>query len=149
MGKKSIKFKGLFVIAILVFGIAFGAFLILNNPNNNYSYQVKTFTSYDELLDFLKTNAQTSYNGYYDFGLKGGSRINIPFAESDNVIVTSSDEGSTDYSTTNVQVEGVDEPDIVKTDGLYLYVLADQTVYILKANPADNATILSNEANAV
>jgi uncharacterized secreted protein with C-terminal beta-propeller domain len=142
MGKKSIKFKGLFVIAILVIGIAFGAFLILNNPNNNYSYQVKTFTSYDELLDFLKTNS-LSYNGNYWYDSIGGSRINMPLSESNNVIVKSSDEGSTDYSTTNVQVEGVDEPDIVKTDGLYLYVLADQTLYILKAHPADNASVLS------
>jgi len=50
---------------------------------------------------------------------------------------------SVDYSETNVQVEGVDEPDIVKTDGKYLYVLAAQNLYILKAYPADDATILS------
>ena len=31
--------------------------------------------------------------------------------------------GSGDYSKTNVQVEGIDEGDIVKTDGEYIYVL--------------------------
>jgi uncharacterized secreted protein with C-terminal beta-propeller domain len=47
------------------------------------------------------------------------------------------------YSSTNVQVAGVDEPDIVKTDGTYLYVVANQTVYIIKAYPATEAAILS------
>ena len=29
--------------------------------------------------------------------------------------------GSDDYSTTNVQVQGVDEADVVKTDGEFIY----------------------------
>jgi uncharacterized secreted protein with C-terminal beta-propeller domain len=47
------------------------------------------------------------------------------------------------YSTTNIQVAGVDEPDIVKTDGTYLYMIANQTVFIIKAYPASEAIILS------
>ena len=35
-----------------------------------------------------------------------------------------------DYSTTNVQEEGVDEPDIVKTDGKRLYVIAASTLHV-------------------
>ncbi len=35
-----------------------------------------------------------------------------------------------DYSTTNVQEEGVDEPDIVKTDGKRLYAMAGSTLYV-------------------
>ena len=35
-----------------------------------------------------------------------------------------------DYSTTNVQEEGVDEPDIVKTDGKRLYVMAASTLHV-------------------
>ena len=35
------------------------------------------------------------------------------------------------YSTTNVQVEGIDEGDVVKTDGAYLYVGKDDAVTIL------------------
>jgi beta propeller domain-containing protein len=35
-----------------------------------------------------------------------------------------------DYSTTNVQEEGVDEPDIVKTDGRHLYVMSASTLYV-------------------
>lgn len=44
---------------------------------------------------------------------------------------------SADHSTTNVQVEGVDEGDIVKTDGAYLYVIHGQTIMIVQvATPA-------------
>jgi len=41
-----------------------------------------------------------------------------------------------DYSKTNNQVEGIDEADIVKTDGLNLYVLHGSEFSILKAWPA-------------
>lgn len=50
---------------------------------------------------------------------------------------------STEYSNTNIQVEGVDEPDIVKTDGEYLYVKSGNEIVILKAFPSDEARVLS------
>ncbi len=37
-------------------------------------------------------------------------------------------DGGTDFSTTNVQVEGVDEPDIVKTDGTRILALSENGV---------------------
>src|SRR3989338_2777087 len=43
-----------------------------------------------------------------------------------------------DYSRTNVQVEGVDEGDIVKTDGTYLYIVRNQEIRIVDATPASN-----------
>ncbi len=38
-----------------------------------------------------------------------------------------------DYSATNVQVEGVDEGDQVKTDGQYIYQINHNQVQIIKA----------------
>ncbi len=38
---------------------------------------------------------------------------------------------STDFSTTNLQVEGVDESDIVKTDGHYIYIASEREVRIV------------------
>ena len=41
----------------------------------------------------------------------------------------------TDYSKTNVQVQGIDEADIVKTDGKYIYYSGiDNTIVIVEAN---------------
>ena len=44
-------------------------------------------------------------------------------ATADSAAKASAPAGGTDYSTTNVQVEGVDEPDIVKTDGRRIFAL--------------------------
>lgn len=55
-------------------------------------------------------------------------------------ILPSTNTGTTtsDYSTTNIQVENVDEADIVKTDGEYVYSISDDTVYITYAkNPTE------------
>ncbi len=114
--------------------------------NKTFSYDVKTFSSYNELLDFLGSKYQ-NYNNYYlyDSG-DNAPRIMLPNAESSKSGANGDEGGgeySDDYSTTNIQVEGVDEPDTVKTDGTYLYVLANQTIYIIEAYPANVANILS------
>ena len=45
---------------------------------------------------------------------------------------------SKDYSTTNIQVENVDEADIIKTDGNYIYSISDNKVIITNVvNPQD------------
>ena len=52
-------------------------------------------------------------------------------------------EGNRYYSGTNVQVDGVDEGDLVKTDGEYLYVLRDYELIILKVD-GQNVTEVSH-----
>ncbi len=44
-------------------------------------------------------------------------------------------EGGAEFSTTNIQVEGVDEADIVKNDDQYVYVVKDSTIRIVEAYP--------------
>lgn len=50
---------------------------------------------------------------------------------------------SKDYSSTNVQVEGVDEADIIKTDGNYVYLLDYNDLYIIKAKPSATASVIT------
>ena len=46
------------------------------------------------------------------------------------------------YSGTNVQVEGIDEADIIKTDGAYIYRLSTEgDIYILKADGAKSKEV--------
>ncbi|MCY9691604.1 beta-propeller domain-containing protein [Paenibacillus alginolyticus] len=47
------------------------------------------------------------------------------------------------YSGTNVQVEGVDESDVVKTDGTYIYTVNKQRIVVTQAYPADQMKVLS------
>lgn len=51
--------------------------------------------------------------------------------------------GAAEYSETNVQEAGVDEADIVKTDGQYVYTLSGGHAVISLAYPADQAQVLA------
>ncbi|CAM3844680.1 beta-propeller domain-containing protein [Mesobacillus zeae] len=48
-----------------------------------------------------------------------------------------------DFSETNVQVEGVDEADIVKTDGTHIFQAEQNKVRIIKAVPEDKMKLLA------
>ena len=50
---------------------------------------------------------------------------------------------SDDFSHTNVQLQGVDEGDIAKTDGTYIYDITRQELVILRAWPAQNLSVVS------
>lgn len=49
----------------------------------------------------------------------------------------------TDYTTTNVQEEGVDELDLLKSEGTHMYVAEDRGVHILSTWPADETEVLA------
>jgi len=101
-----------------------------------------TFASYDELRDFLKTRSTAQY-GYPYYSTNGGrflfdgTQVFSPATKADSSQI----EGSV-HSSTNVQVTGVDEADIVKTDGEYIYLLTGNNVSIIKAYPPDEARLL-------
>jgi len=48
-----------------------------------------------------------------------------------------------DFSKTNVQVEGVDEADIVKTDGNYVYSVSQKDLIITQVMPVNQAKVLT------
>jgi uncharacterized secreted protein with C-terminal beta-propeller domain len=55
---------------------------------------------------------------------------------------------NSDYSKTNIQVEGVDEADIIKTDGRYLYLVANYRLYVIDAaDPAAMKVVFSQKFN--
>ena len=54
-------------------------------------------------------------------------------------------ENSAEYSGTNVQVEGIDEGDVVKTDGQYLYILRNGQLILAEAD-GRNTKVLSSTA---
>ncbi len=64
---------------------------------------------------------------------------------------TNDSDGPSDYSTTNVQEAGVDEPDIVKTNGNYTYVIdpswyGNNSIHIVQTWPiADTAEVATVE----
>lgn len=51
--------------------------------------------------------------------------------------------GSADHSTTNLQVDGVDEADIIKNDGKYIYQVNKQELIVAQAYPSNPMSIVS------
>jgi inhibitor of cysteine peptidase len=98
--------------------------------------EISRFSSYEELKGFVETN--TIYRGYLEMpgDFWGGS----PEGGAEGEAPAPSDSG---YSTTNIQVAGVDEADIVKTDGEYIYLVSENSTFIIRAYPPEQAEILS------
>ena len=123
--------------------------------------QIKKFASLEDLAAFLEegNTANNSYSGYAGIATEKNMRmVDVPtampvadvgldtgmaagFGVEESLVAQSP--GSDDFSQTNVQVEGVDEADIIKTDGKYIYAVAKNSLFIINAYPADNAEILS------
>jgi len=119
-------------------------YLYLNNPNSQDQITLNKFSSYEELKTFLETSS--SLPNY--FLRSGGTTVEsfdtqgaVPMAPTATPKPTEAT--SSDYSKTNIQVEGVDEADIVKTDGEYIYIVSGGNVTIVKAYPPEGAKVLS------
>lgn len=106
----------------------------------------RVYAQIKELKEKERENGGDSDMGIYTpaLGMDG-----IPEAEEENAVNTAGsgspyDDSSAekDYSDTNNQVEGVQEADIIKTDGEYIYAAVDGDVYLLREN-GGNPEILS------
>lgn len=106
----------------------------------------RVYAQIKELKEKERENGGDSDMGIYTpaLGLDG-----IPEAGEENAVNTAGsgspyDDSSAekDYSDTNNQVEGVQEADIIKTDGEYIYAAVDGDVYLLREN-GGNPEILS------
>lgn len=82
-------------------------------------------------------NGRRDYPGYYRDG-------EILMDAAEESVASGKYSEAPQHSTTNVQVENVDEADIVKTDGEYIYTVSGQSVFILSAYPPRSARVVSS-----
>ncbi|MDG6229404.1 MAG: beta-propeller domain-containing protein [Candidatus Thermoplasmatota archaeon] len=146
MDKMQIKIIGV-VLAVALIGTAVYYSLTYQNEtilNIQYpTYQLMNFGSYDDLNTFLENSGESGSNSGVSLG---GRDITVPsLSEMDggDSFAAMDAEQSKSYSGTNIQELGVDEPDIVKTDGTYLYVISESKLYIILAYPAEDAEIIA------
>lgn len=86
----------------------------------------------------IEDASSTQSSGGYNIPQPRTSTANSTKSYDSIVPSTYTESSTSDYSTTNIQVENVDEADIVKTDGEYVYSISDDTVYITYAkNPTE------------
>lgn len=103
------------------------------------------FQDCDELDDFMSSVAKTEAKYEWSWSAEMG------FGSYDYEVQTMEDGGgeaapndaASSYSTTNTQENDVDEDDLVKTDGTYLYSLSGAHLAISQAWPVDEAVQLS------
>lgn len=86
-----------------------------------------------EKLKELISDTILPQSGYY---FMGGTRAVSSMLE------TNDSAKSASYSTTNIQVAGVDEADVVKTDGLYIYQINDNRVVVTEVYGPENMEII-------
>ena len=116
--------------------------------SNTDEYYVKEWSSADQdfqIRDTVEMRANT--------GTVSLDRSVFPVPEPEpshsgavNFDLQSSESSNQKYSTTNVQVKGVDEPDFLKTDGKYVYIVSENRLTIADAYPAKDAKIIFRTA---
>ncbi|PIQ76659.1 hypothetical protein COU78_05190 [Candidatus Peregrinibacteria bacterium CG10_big_fil_rev_8_21_14_0_10_49_24] len=93
----------------------------------------------------IKAFTEESNRGFYgNYGIMEDA-IAMPMAQMKSLPSMAPQAGASqmDYSETNVQVEGVDESDIVKTDGSYIYAVLNGKVRIVRTDPANSMEVVS------
>lgn len=109
--------------------------------------KLKKFSSPEEIKNFF-ANRPAGSSGYLaEDSLARSSGLNLwgsPAQESKVAAPATGLGSGNNFSNTNVQVAGVDEDDIVKTDGNFIYALSNNVVSIIKAQPASDTKVVSS-----
>ncbi|PKP58095.1 MAG: hypothetical protein CVT88_07920, partial [Candidatus Altiarchaeales archaeon HGW-Altiarchaeales-1] len=118
---------------------------------------MKKFSSQEDLNAYIKYSAESGIGFYRSYTTNESGDVFDGMMATKNAFVqesapsgtsgTTSDPGAgsstSEFSQTNIQVKGVDEADIVKNDGKYIYVVSGKKIVIIDGYPAKNAKILS------
>jgi len=132
------KYRALTVAAIASVSLMIISSLPLNTQTpQNISLILKTFGSISDLESFINSKIASEKQSYpYRHTLSIPKTAFSTRAEAESL-------NAPDFSTTNIQVEGVDEADIVKTDGQRIFFASGKYVYIVEAYPPENMKVLS------
>ena len=117
------------------------------------SHDIKKISSQEELKSILEASSTLGGHFYDDriFATADMSRevmlfdsqeSAMPAVATEASIAKTESGGGSDYSTTNVQVENVDEPDYLKNDSKYVYIVSKNTLSIIDAYPAESAKLV-------
>ena len=117
---------------------------------------IKKISSQDELKNILDISASFEGNFYDDRMFRTTMEVDALMVESEESAgesipalaqttsdsISKTESGGSEYSTTNVQIENVDEPDYLKNDSKYVYIVSQNTLTIIDAYPAESAKLI-------
>ncbi len=153
--------RGLLGAGIVIICLIVGAGILAEQPSETENISgIQVFTSASALSAYLDNMPQAD-NGYTTgfMGMDGNVRVVSEEAAMDSAMPPapvpaqlpqalkgeSSGSGEADeYSSTNVQVSGVDEADFIKNDGKYIYLVSGGRLVIVDAYPPLGAGIVSD-----
>ena len=130
------------LIAILGGLVLLGVMFQPTEPTFN-AQPMEKFSNYSQLVAYFeKANNSNNYNSRVYSEMMDG--FAVPML-ANGAMEKSAGAGTTasDFSTTNIQVEGVDEADILKNDGKYIYAIANGKLFIVEAYPAESSKIIA------
>lgn len=105
----------------------FEEFVKKYNTENNAQYNIKTFNN---------------FNTFNTISLGPTAMMDASIAAKPSAPLPTVDPNR-DFSGTNNQVSGVDEADLLKTDGTYIYTISNKILSIILAYPASKAKVVS------
>lgn len=125
------------------------------SASNTTQQGLRSFESYAQLQQYVQANAKSAqqysswgfgFGGMGPMGLPGRFGVTTVTATMAATATASSYSTTPSYTGTNVQVQGVDEPDRVKTDGKHIFVSTQDSVAIINAYPPNSTETLSTLA---
>ncbi|MBN1678500.1 MAG: beta-propeller domain-containing protein [Candidatus Thermoplasmatota archaeon] len=126
-----LNFASVSTVVLLLLLSTLAMYAIVDSPEQWYEGGLRSFDSKSELEEFLKHARGSSSSPLL-------ARTPTGFSE-----LAADAGGGAQYSETNVQTAGVDESDVIKTDGEYIYVSTNSEVEIVRATPPEDMQILS------
>ena len=137
VGNLRFSLPGLFLLLTVLLTTGVIAYGLVTPSGLAQETDLPRIGTYDNLLQLLE-KSQSQGNLYGDrVTFKSEGSAAVPQANGAVAIADA------DFSTTNVQVEGVDEADLVKTDGSYIFQVNNDKVLIVKAEPPDQMELVA------
>jgi len=99
--------------------------------------------SFDNLKNMIPANSYSSSYYYLDGIAEGPIPVPAWNTTAAPSVPSPSAPADIDYSKVNSQVEGVDEADVVQTDGEYIYQVNKNKIVVAKAYPAEKLEIVN------
>ncbi len=108
-------------------------------PDPSKSIGLENFKSCDDMDAYLKDamvmNMDTALNNTLENACKYTPDY---YNDGGGAVMPASETGGSSFTDTNVQEEGVDEGDIIKTDGEYAYILSGEKFRIVRVWPVES-----------
>lgn len=123
-------------LIIFIFAIKIDNTVTISKNEQVLKTSLPVIGSVDNLNKLIEIEIEKQNN--IDYSNNNVPKTNSKAINNDSKKETASESQATDYSSTNIQVQGVDEDDTVKTDGKYTYSTNQNKINIVEAVPAES-----------